>query len=180
MKGLSKILAVGFVIFLAMAMVEEREAFAPLFGSAPTGASAALSEADRRAAVDTVRELLTFMIHLNSTGGDPRFAERLPASPEVAEEILGEAAYVRRNGRFQDLKLMKLEVLEAGSLGGGRLRLLTREFWIVQPFWIHGGKPAGPPSSTVARVEYLLARDAGRWQVTGWEHVPEAPREGKE
>ncbi len=177
MKVLLKVLAVSFAVFMAMAMVEEREAFLPLFaafsGSAAQETPATLPAQERQAAVDTVRELLSLWSHLEESGGDARFAERLPASPEVVGEMMTEIAYLQHNYRRQEQKLMKLEVVQTEAAGPGRLSVTTREFWIIRTFSsFHRQQEPDPPRSTVVNVRYLLERDGRQWRVSAWSHLP--------
>lgn len=181
MKPLLKIVGGSFAVFLALAMVEEREAFAPLFAwlsdDASAPAPAVLAEQDRRAAVDAVRELLSLWGHLEESGGDPRFVERLPASAEVVDEMLAEVAYLRHNYRRQEQNLIRLEVLSADASDPRHLSLLTREFWVVRTYSsVHPRQELGPVRSTVVHVRYLLEKDGARWRVVHWLHVP-APSE---
>ncbi|KKK98648.1 hypothetical protein LCGC14_2640660, partial [marine sediment metagenome] len=45
-------------------------------------------ETERKAAADTVYEMLTLMEHFYGSGGDRRFAERMPASATVVDEMI--------------------------------------------------------------------------------------------
>ncbi|MCP4663660.1 MAG: hypothetical protein GY856_50390 [bacterium] len=177
MKALIKILLWGFVAFLAIAMIEEREVFLTVFVApeARSGESETepapppeLSEAERRGVEDGLRQFLTLMRHLYASGGDPRFAERLPAAAKVVEEIMTDVVYLQHNQRRQELSLMNLEILDL-ELRQDRARVRTEELWIIRTFWGPHRQPADPPRSAKFHVEYFLTREARGWHVEGWD-----------
>ncbi len=176
LKGLIKILLWGFVAFLAVAMTEEWEVFLAGFaGPERSGESATepppppeLSDAERQGVEDGVRHFLTLMRHLYASGGDPRFAERLPAAAQVAEEIMTDVVYLQHNQRRQELSLMNLEILDL-ELRGDRARVRAEELWIIRTFWVPHRQPADPPRSAKFHAEYFLVREARGWQVEGWD-----------
>ena len=168
MKGLLKIVLGGFLVFMALAIVQEWEFFSSSwFGRTESPPETSLQ--DRDTAEATLREMLALMRHLYSSGGDPRFAERMPASDGLREEILADIEYLARNHRRQDPALMRLEVLDSESLGPGRLELRTREFWQVRFLSVVGGEPTDEPRWQIVAGRYLVVRTGRGWQVESWE-----------
>jgi hypothetical protein len=167
-KGLLKIVLGGFLAFMALAITQEWEFFSSAwFGQGESAPEA--SPEDREAAEATLRQMLTLMRHLYSSGGDPRFAERLPASDGLREEMLADIEYVARNHRRQDPALMRLEVVEVDPLGPQRLELRTREFWQVRFLSLVDGEPTDDPRWQIVAGRYLIVRTGRGWQVESWE-----------
>ena len=101
MKALGKILLGGFVVFMGLAITEEWGMFSSAwFGESEPEAS--LTDEERKSAADAVHLTLSLMRHLYLSGGDPRFAERMPAARGIVEEILADVRYLARNQRVQD------------------------------------------------------------------------------
>lgn len=179
MKNLIKILLWGLVAFLAIAMMEEWEVFLTGF-VAPTGRPGEsgtgpapppeISDGERRGVEDALRHYLTLTRHLYASGGDPRFADRLPAAAQVVEELMTDVVYLQHNQRRQELSLMQLEILDL-ELRQDRARVRTEELWIIRTFHTLLRQPADPPRSAKFRVEYFLAREARGWRVEGWDLI---------
>ena len=117
MKTLVKILLGGFAAFMLLAIAEEWDFFSSAWFGSAEEVSAALSEPDRRAAADTLHLALTLMGHFYTSGGDPRFAERMPVSQGILEEMSADLDYLGRNHRVQEMDLDRLEILSVDSLG---------------------------------------------------------------
>jgi hypothetical protein len=168
MKAFLKILLWGFLGFMVLAMTQEWRFFA----SAWFGAEALpieLAEEDREAAESCVSLTLSLMRHLYSSGGDPRFAERIPAAAGIVEEMLVDVDYVTRNHRRQEPELIRLDVESTTPLGENQVEIHTREFWRIHFRWIDGSGESDPPRNQVIRGRYLVVRDGKGWHVEGWE-----------
>lgn len=168
MKALAAVLLGGTLLFMGVAIVQQWDFFASAwFGRA--SAAPALTPDERRAAAETVREFLALVAHLQRSGGDPRFAERLPAAPAVVDELRVELDYLARNRRVQQLVLHRLDVTGVDPKGGERAEVRTRELWTAHTLWAGDGRPAEAPRSAQLAVKYLLAPAAGGWRVEAWE-----------
>ena len=93
MKNLIKIVLGGTLVFMAISMIQEWEAF--VGGAAERQPPDGSSEAAKAEAAQAVRSFISFSRHLYA-GGDRRFAERLPATEEITAEILADVAYLRQ------------------------------------------------------------------------------------
>ena len=87
MKSFLAICGVAVIVFLGGAMIEEWDVFAgPWFAKKP--AASLMSDDDRRKASNAVYLYLKLTSHLAGTGGDQRFADRIPASDTLVGETL--------------------------------------------------------------------------------------------
>ncbi len=174
MKKLVLILLGAFAGFMALAIAQEWDFFsAAWFGGEEPPAT--LEESERKAAADAVYLVLSLMEHFYSSGGDPRFAERMPASPAVLEEMRADADYLRRNRRRQEPSLERLEIAAVEPLGPGRVEVKTREWWQIQILPIDGRPRAEPAKVQTLDGKYLVARQDRGWRVEAWELLePEA------
>ena len=169
MKPLLKILFCGLLLFVAAAIVQEWGYFSAAWFGAEETAESVDRESDEAQALGTVREALALMAHSYTSGGDPRFADRMPVAPELLEEMRADIDYLARNRRVQDSRLQKLELLAATPVGADRLELRTREFWIHRTFWSDSGEESEPPRSAILHARYNLIRESNGWRVFGWE-----------
>ena len=169
MKDLVKILIIGLLVFMALALVQERQVFLSTWFGGDVQPAPEVAEDDRRAAEDTVSNMLSMMRHLYSSDGDPRFAERMPAGQVVIDELMEDITYLRRNHRRQDPRLMRLVVDEVTVAGSGRLRVRTTEHWVIRILWIDGNTEAERPHSMIVHGVYRLARDTAGWKVMWWD-----------
>jgi hypothetical protein len=170
MRDLTKILFGAFLAFMVLALVEERKIFFPGGAAAGRGADrAVLSDQDSAEAVAAVRRTLALLAHYYGSGGDERFAERMPASDVVRQEIAADIRYLRANHRRQEPTLQRLEVESVRSLGEGAVEIRTREFWIHRFFWIGGSEELETPRSQVIYGNYLVSKQAQSWRVEGFE-----------
>lgn len=177
MKALLKILLGGFVVFMSLSIVQEWEFFSSAwFGEPAPGAP--LTDDERKGAADAVHMTLSLMRHLYLSGGDPRFAERMPAADGIVEEIQADVRYLVRNQRVQDPELLRLDVTEVERLGQDRVEVHTRERWHVRIRWAHGGADAEPPRLHTIQGRYLVVRGGKGWRVEGWETVDRRDEEG--
>jgi len=168
MKTLLKILLYGFLAFMVLAMVQEKEVFLSAW-SGSESAAAKTSEEERRAAVDSVRLVLNLMRHLYVSGGDPRFAERMPAARGVLDEMLSDINYLARNHRRQDPVLKNLEITSIVEIGDGGLDIRTRELWQFHTLWLTGDEEAEPPRAHLVHGRYLVSSGSHGWRVEAWE-----------
>lgn len=177
MRVLVRILLLGTAAFLLLAIAQEWKFFSSSwFGNSPT--AVVLSESERERGIETVRQFLILAAHFYKSGGDPRFAERIPASDAVVSEMLSDIEYLKRNGRRQEPLLQRLEILAIDSQGGGRLTVWTKEYWVYGTYFFTTGEEADPPRSQILHMRYLVLRRSPQWQVTAWE-FEEAPPAGQ-
>jgi hypothetical protein len=171
MRGLIKILSLGLALFVAVTVAQEWDYFSSRwFGGAKLEIGPEGTEAE---AVEAVRSTLALMAHFYSSGGDTRFAERMPAGPELIEEFQADVDYLAKNRRIQDPRLQKLELRSIRPAGEGVLAVSTREFWIHRTFWNDGEGESDPPRSEILFVRYQLVRDNVGWLVLGREFEPQ-------
>ena len=167
MKSLLKIVAVGVPVFLVLAIAQEWDYFAAAWFGAKSP-PLELTEEDRRAAGDAVYLTLSLMRHLYTSGGDPRFAERMPASDGIIEELQADIAYLSRNHRRQDPELKRLELLSVEPLGEDRVEVGTRELWNFRFAWTTGAGESDPARIQVLYSRYLVVRRQDGWRVEAW------------
>jgi hypothetical protein len=169
-KALIKILLGGFVVFMGLSIAQEWEMFSSAWFGEPQP-EASMTDEERKSAADAVHLMLSLMRHLYLSGGDPRFAERMPAADGIVEEILADVRYLARNRRVQDIELLRLDVTAVDRLGEGRVEVRTREQWQVRVRWAHGGGDSDPPRSEMLHGRYLVVLGGKGWRVEGWEIV---------
>jgi hypothetical protein len=169
MRNLLKILLGGLVAFMALAVAQQWGYFSSTWfggGVEPQG----VSEEDEASATEAVREILVLLEHFYGTGGDPRFAERIPASPQVLREIQADIEYLRRNRRRQEPSLQRLEVVDVSTAGPGRVTVRTKEYWIHRIYWLdESGDEAEPPHSQVITSTYHMRKHSQGWRLARWE-----------
>jgi hypothetical protein len=177
LKALVKIVLGGFVVFMVLSIVQEWGYFSSAWFGEPA-TETALAEEDKKSATEAIRLTLTLMAHLHASGGDPRFAERIPASDGVVAEMMADVEYVKRNHRRQDMTLEDLEVLSAETVGTSRVEVVTRESWRVG-YQVIGTDAVEPTRQHVTRGRYLVVRDQTGWRVAGWAVDPEGQDGGE-
>jgi hypothetical protein len=169
MKALVKILLAGFVAFMVLAVGQEWDFFSSAwFGNGDSGA-AAVSELDQQAAEEAVLSSLTVMRHFYASGGDDRFAERMPASEVFIREMAEDVEYLMANRRLQDPELKHLETLGIRALSADQVEIRTKEIWLVRTLWIDGSGEADPAEWQVLHARYLVGRTPVGWMVQAWE-----------
>jgi hypothetical protein len=167
-SSLLKILGAGTLAFMTLAMAQEWTVFDQAwFGSAKNAPE--LPETERKAASDAVYATVKVMEHVYSSGGDPRFLERMPASDAVLEEIRADIDYLRLNQRRQEISLDRLDVMAIHPVSAHRVEIQTREIWSVRVDWIGGGEAAEPAAQRLVHGTYRLSRGARGWRVQSWE-----------
>lgn len=170
------VLVLGSVaVFLVGAMIQEWDVFAqPWFGGAAS--SATVPDKDLETGARTVREYLTLSSHLYGTGGDRRFAERIPAAENIVDEILHEIEYLKMHGIIEEPSLQRVEPLDFVPHGPGGLEIHTKEYWIVRRHAV-GHKDLLDNRSYVVFNVYRLSRSGpDAWRIVGWEpEVPASP-----
>lgn len=168
MKNLLLILLGGFVVFMLAAVTQEWDYFSSAwFGRGE--ATESLTDAQKQEAADSVRGLLAIVQHFLASGGDPRFAERMQASPGLVAEIQAEAEYLRNNGRRQQSVLQQFEVMEVVPLGLGSVEVRSREYWIHRYLSPDGTQEIEPPQSQKIHTRYLVIEQSEGWWVQAWE-----------
>lgn len=173
-KQLLLILLGAFAVFMVLAMFQEWSFFSSAwFGTGEP--EPALEESERKLAADAVYLVLSLMEHFYSSGGDPRFVDRMPASPAVIEEMRADVDYLRRNRRRQEPSLERLEVAAVEPLGPGRAEVRTREWWQIEILQVEGGSLTEPARVQTLSGKYLVARQDRGWRVEAWDLLePEA------
>ncbi len=132
--------------------------------------------ADADAAVEAIQSFAAMVRHLHGSGGDPRFAERLGASPEIAAELAADVQFLRGLRQIEDATLVRADVLGVTSVATGGVEVRTREYWVFHARQRDAGREEPPPVSAVVFVRYELTREAGGWIVSDWTLEP--PAEG--
>jgi hypothetical protein len=168
MKPLLKILLGGFLVFMALAIAQEWSFFSQAWFGSDLQKEELRTE-DRRGSVEAVELILDLMRHLYASGGDSRFADRMPTSEGVLEEMLADIDYLSRNKRRQDPKLERLDVEAVELLETGSVEVRTRELWSIRFIWLDGSGESDPHRVEVVRSRYLVTRGSTGWIVEGWE-----------
>jgi hypothetical protein len=169
-KALLKIVGGGFVVFMVLAVSQEWAFFrSAWFGDDVTAESA--SDADLREAAEAVRTTLVMMRHLYTSGGDVRFAERMPASDAMVREMLDDIDYLHRNRRVQDPNPRSIDIREAIAIDAEHVEIRTRELWDIRTTWLDGGAKSDPPRITVVHGLYRVRRSSSGWTVQSWDWV---------
>lgn len=181
MSGLVKIVLAGFVAFMLLAMTQEWELFYTSWFVKAEAEEDSL-DTEQQEATAAIRLTLELMRHLYASGGDPRFAERIPASESVVDEMQQDIDYLAINHRRQEPGLLKFEVASIQSLGEDRIEVTTREFWQWKIDWIDGSGEAEPARYEVVHGRYLVVRGAKGWAVAAWDFDldPQPADEGAE
>lgn len=178
MKPLLKILLGGLVVFMALAIAQEWEFFSQSWFGADEPA-AELTPEDRQDAVQAVELTLDLMRHLYASGGDTRFADRMPTSAGVLEEMLADIDYLTRNRRRQDPKIERVDIKAVELLGTGSVEVRTRELWSIRFLWSDGSGESDPHRVEVVRSRYLVTPGSTGWIVGGWEALGPATAPGE-
>jgi hypothetical protein len=170
-RTLLKIVGVGVAVFMALAITQEWPYFsATWFGSAGS-TPPPLDEEQQRAAVGGLRSYLALMSHLYASDGDQRFAERMPASPEVVGEMMADIVYLRHSGRYQELILHGLEVLEVTPLSSDQVEIRTKEHWTIRTLSLGDDSEADPARGQIVFTKYRLELAVATWQVVAWQRM---------
>lgn len=176
MRQLSKILLAGIVAFLMLGMLQKWDFFLGAW-LGESNDEKTMSRDDLLGAAATVEDLLTLMRHYYASGGDPRFAERMPASDGVLAEMTADVEYLMRAGRRQEPVLQELEILDLRPLGEIQVEVRTKEYWIHHLEWIEGRGPAEeipvPPRSQILYGRYFVVLGSTGWRVEATEFVPD-------
>jgi hypothetical protein len=167
-RALLKILGGGLVLFIAVAIVQEWQLFSSAWFGAEAETEIEMPHGERQQAIGALRLMLDLTAHLYGSGGDERFAERIPAGAGVLDEVLADIEYLARNHRVQDQIMERLDVVSVDVLAADQLEIRTRELWDVGLLWAGGGGEAEPRESRVVKGRYLLARTGSGWVVEGW------------
>lgn len=170
MTALIRIAGGALAVFLVLGGIQEWRALAaPML---PPDRRPELSEADRRAAAATVYRFVQLSSHLYATGGDRRFAERLPSSPALIDEVVRDARYVLHNERVEEPSLIRLDVASIASPSADVITVDVREYWTTR-YYFKADRSFDSVRSDIVRVQYRLQRDGGSWRVMSWD--PEEP-----
>ena len=117
----------------------------------------------------------TLTAHLRASGGDPRFADRIPADPPVVAELLSDITVAQHHGLVERAQLVRFEPRAADAVGPELAEVRATEYWVTRSV----GAAGEAVRSDVVAVRYAMRRDAGGWRVADWAfdggHVAEAP-----
>ena len=127
-----------------------------------------LLDSDRDAAIAAVQGFVTISTHLARSGGDARFADRLPAMPEVVDEVMGGLAFTRHSGRREEPQLIRVNVSAVEPGPQGTVEVATAEYWVVRGFRLSDGAPEPQPRVDVVRARYTVQREGSGWKVASW------------
>lgn len=177
MKKLVLILLGAFAAFMALAILQEWRTFGGAWFSDGAEAPPELEESERKAAADAVYLMLSLIQHYYASDGDPRFADRMPASPAVVEELAADVEYLLRNHRRQDPSLERLEVIELVVLAPDRVEVRTREWWQIHTLRLSDGQPSEPVRRQTLAGSYMVTRQDQGWRVEGWDSPDDVIRE---
>ncbi len=167
MKAFLKILALGAAAFISLATAQEWDYFSTAwFGE--TRLAPILTEAQRVEIGKTIFLYLELSSHLYGSQGDTRFAERIPAEPWVVRETQEDIAYLKRNRRVQDSKLVRVSVLGIELTTPSQSVARTREYWVTRTFVAGTDRESDPVRSDVVRIKYQLEHRGTGWRITGW------------
>lgn len=178
MKTLLKIVAAGFLAFMVLAIADEWAFFSDAWFGGNEPPDAELPEVEQEAAADTVHLTLNLMRHLYLSGGDPRFADRMPASDGVKEEMLADIVYLGQRHLMQDSELLRLDVMSVETLAPDRLELVTRELWRFRVLRADGTGEVEPAHNRTVEAAYLVARGGSGWRVESWRLEEQEPEAG--
>jgi len=175
MKKLLLILVAGTAAFMGFAIGEEWDFFASAWWGDRAAVTSEQTKASEAAAVGVLPTFFAVLQHAYESGGDPRFLDRLPAAPEVLEEVASDIDYLRRNKRRQTLRLVRYDVAAVKSLGTALVEVRTREYWVVRVLWLADGAEAEPQRGVVYAGKYLFEHQGARWRMRAWDVTePEA------
>jgi hypothetical protein len=131
-----------------------------------------LDAAAREGAVEAARRFAALSAHLQGSGGDPRYAERLPADEPVVADALAEAEFARHAGRVEEPRLIRLEAVEVRAAGTDVAEVRAREFWVTRT----AADGREELRSDVVNVAYLVRREGSGFRVASW--TVEMPESG--
>jgi hypothetical protein len=127
------------------------------------------SEQDLADAREAVRSFVSLSRHLYASGGDRRFAERLPASKDLVAEILADADLQRRKlGGIEQQHLVRASFGSARAPEPGRVELDVREYWVFTRAAPAPSATPAPSTSAVLDVRYTVQREGPSWRVVAW------------
>lgn len=168
MKSLLKILIGGTAFFLVMAIGQEWSFFSDAWFGTSQGRDEMPVE-EKKAASDAVYRMLALAEHFYASGGDPRFAERMPVSDAVVEEMITDVRYLGRNHLVQFPSLERLDVTAVRDLGEGKVEIHTRELWEIEQRGVTDEMSHAPSRPHRTKRKYLLSRGPRGWKVEGWD-----------
>ena len=131
------------------------------------GHAPALSDDDRAAAGEAALMFARLVAHLQGSAGDPRFAERIRAAPDVVDEAVAAADVARRAGHVEEPRLIRAETRRVAAEVGGGAEVTTREYWITRVISADGA--VVETRSDVLDVSYVVQRAPGGWDVVAWD-----------
>ena len=163
MKQLILILVGATVLFMALAMAQEPETFAPLFFP-PEETAPAETEIPPEV-ITSLSEFNSVLEHFYRFGGDERFLTRLAASEEIKEELRAEIRYLAASGVMQTLNKTRGSILSEDRLAPDVWQLLTEEEWRLQ-YHDGSGTPVNQDAivSTIT-LRYVIQKSDGDWKV---------------
>jgi hypothetical protein len=167
-RTLLKIAGGGLIVFIVVAVVQEWQLFAAAWFGSQEPVEIEIQHGERQKANNALRLVLDLTGHLYRSGGDRRFAERIPAGAGVIDEVMADVEYLARNHRVQDQTLESFDVVSVDVLASDQMEIRTRELWDVAVLWAAGGGEAEPRASRLVKGRYLLVKTGVGWSVEGW------------
>jgi len=124
-----------------------------------------VSQRDRDGAIAAVRSFVSLSTHLRSSGGDERFADRIPADRAVVSELVTDVELGRRGGREEEeSRLVRVDVRDVRPSLAFLVEVRTKEYWVTR------SRPGGADvRSDVLLVRYVVRRDGGAWKIADWD-----------
>jgi len=119
---------------------------------------------DRDGAIAAVRSFISLSTHLRGSGGDERFADRIPAYPAVVAELMTDVERGRRRGREEESRLVRADVRDVRPSLAFHVEVRMKEYWVTR------SSPGGADvRSDVLLVRYFVRRDGGAWKIADWD-----------
>ena len=153
----------GFVLLVGLAALAVAAVRAERTGGKEGGPATA---PDRESATAAVQAFLRLAAHLQGSGGDLRFAERIPAAGEVIDELVASAQFGRHLGQVEEPRLIRIVVRSANDAARGRIEVITREYWTTRVITADG--KVREIRTDVLDARYLVVRDGPAWKVAYW------------
>lgn len=136
------------------------------------GRAQPVSDAARKAVSEAVYGYVKLVAHLHGSGGDRRFAERLPAGPEVVGEALADVQFATHAGNIEEPRLIRAELRDVRPAGFETYDVELKEFWVTRTIAAAGDVLGTRSDVVIAR--YRVQRGPGGWRVVAWDLVTTA------
>ncbi len=127
----------------------------------------AVGEPARSEAARAVEVFLQLSAHLHGSGGDDRFADAIPASPLVVNELVAAASFALHRGEIEEPRLVRSELRNPTWAGRTVLTLDSTEYWVVRVRDAKGTELR--TRAEVVEARYHLLHSRREWTVVGWD-----------